>query len=40
MLRELSQLPTDQLLSERYERFRQIGPFTEADVTDSVPDNA
>ena len=36
-LRELSQLPADQLLSERYERFRQIGPFTEADATDSLP---
>lgn len=36
-LRELSQLPTDQLLSERYERFRQIGPFTEVDTADSAP---
>ena len=29
-LRELSKLPTDELLSQRYERFRKIGPFGEA----------
>lgn len=29
-LRELSKLPTDELLSQRYERFRKIGPFSEA----------
>lgn len=31
-LRELSKLSTDQLLAERYERFRHIGSYLEVDV--------
>ena len=29
-LRELLRKPTDQLLAERYEKFRRMGPFLEA----------
>lgn len=29
-LRELSKLPADELLAQRYERFRKIGPFLES----------
>ena len=35
-LRELSRLPTDQLLTERYDKFRRIGPFLEADEDSAV----
>jgi acetyl-CoA carboxylase carboxyl transferase subunit alpha len=39
-LRELSKLPTDQLLAERYERFRCIGPYLEVadDSTEPAAD--
>jgi acetyl-CoA carboxylase carboxyl transferase subunit alpha len=33
MLRELSEKPTDQLLAERYEKFRRIGQFIEPAAT-------
>ena len=29
VLRELTELPADELLSQRYEKFRRIGPFME-----------
>ena len=32
-LRELQRLPTDELLAQRYEKFRQIGPFLEGAVS-------
>ncbi len=36
-LRELSKLPTDQLLAERYERFRRIGPYLEVAEDSTEP---
>lgn len=36
-LRELLKLPTDELLAKRYEKFRSIGPYLEADEDTPVP---
>jgi acetyl-CoA carboxylase carboxyl transferase subunit alpha len=36
-LRELQKLPIDQLLQQRYERFRQMGPYLEAADAESAP---
>ena len=35
-LRELTAMSTDDLLRERYERFRRIGQFVEADSVDAA----
>ncbi len=32
-LRELTDMPTEQLLAERYEKFRRMGQFLEAATT-------
>ncbi len=36
-LRELLKMPTEELLAERYEKFRRIGPFLEVDEEDAEP---
>ena len=35
-LRELLRLPIDQLLAERYEKFRRIGPFLEVSDAETL----
>ena len=36
-LRELSRLPTSELLDRRYEKFRRMGPFIEAAIGETPP---
>jgi acetyl-CoA carboxylase carboxyl transferase subunit alpha len=38
-LRELVDLPTEKLLTARYEKFRSMGQFLEGDAAGSSPDN-
>ena len=38
-LRELVDMPTDELLAKRYDKFRQMGQFLEGDAAGAVPAN-
>jgi len=38
-LRELVDLPTDKLLTARYEKFRRMGQFLEGDAAGPAPTN-